>query len=150
MLIICTKYILRLIRWQWLLRFYYIFVNKEKLHHFRLTQFSVGRWSKCNIFSLDLLKTYAIFLHYDRHFSWQYFSFERDTQFWYTDWGRQLYNVYMVWMSDIIFTELRKLPDDFWRPFLYHVSQSHTLFLSPASHIQLTQDKLNCLFFCCG
>ena len=105
MLIICTKYILRLIRWEWLLRFYYIFVNKEKLHHFRLTQFSVGRWSKCNIFSLDLLKTYAIFLHYDRHFSWQYFTFERDTQFWYTDWGRQLYNVYMVWMSDIIFTQ---------------------------------------------
>ena len=29
------------------------------------------------------------------------------------------------------------------RPFLYHVSQSRALFLPPASHIQLTQDKLN-------
>ena len=27
--------------------------------------------------------------------------------------------------------------------FLYHVSQSRALFLPPASHIQLTQDKLN-------
>ena len=35
------------------------------------------------------------------------------------------------------------------RPFLYHVSQSHVPFHLPASHIQLTQDKLNCLFFCC-
>ena len=29
------------------------------------------------------------------------------------------------------------------RPFLHHVSQSCALFLPPAPHIQLTQDKLN-------
>ena len=29
------------------------------------------------------------------------------------------------------------------RPFLHHVSQSRALFLPPAPHIQLTQDKLN-------
>ena len=33
------------------------------------------------------------------------------------------------------------------RPFLYHISQSRALFLLQASRIQLTQDKLNFLFF---
>ena len=47
-----TKYILRLIKWEWLLCFYYIFDNKDKLHQFWLTQFSVWRRSKNENFSL--------------------------------------------------------------------------------------------------
>ena len=46
-----------------------LFVNKEKLHHFRPMQFSVWCWSKCTILSLDLLKTYTSFLHRDRKLS---------------------------------------------------------------------------------
>ena len=33
-------------------------------------------------------------------------------------------------------------------PFLHRIGQSRALFLPPASHIQLTHDKLNYLFFC--
>ena len=52
-----------------------------------MTQFSVWRRSQCNNFSLDLLKTYAIFLHRDRQLSWWSYIFERHTQFWYTEIG---------------------------------------------------------------
>ena len=40
--------------------------------------------SKCNIFSLDWLKTYAIFLHQDRQLSWWFYIFQQDAQFWYS------------------------------------------------------------------
>ena len=47
-----TTYILRLIRWEWLLC-YHVFYNKEKSHHFQLMQYSVWRRSECTIFPLD-------------------------------------------------------------------------------------------------
>ena len=39
---------------------------------FDFTQCSVWRRSNCNIFSLDLLKTYTIFLHRDRQLPWRF------------------------------------------------------------------------------
>ena len=44
-------------------------------------QFSVWHRSKCTIFSLDLLKTYAIFLHWERQLSRQFYVYEWDMQF---------------------------------------------------------------------
>ena len=65
-LIMYMKYMFRLIRWELLSCFYYIFLLVEKLRHFLLMQFFGWRRSKCSIVSLDLLKTYVMFLYLDR------------------------------------------------------------------------------------
>ena len=87
-LIIYTKYILRLIGWEWLLCFYKkIFLI---IRHFRLTQFSVWRGSKCTIFSLDWLKIYAKFSYTEiGNFPDDFIPLNkiRDRQFWYTKTG---------------------------------------------------------------
>ena len=43
--------------------FLYFWLIKRNSSFFTFTQFSVLRRSKCNSFSSDLLKTYAILLH---------------------------------------------------------------------------------------
>ena len=82
------------------------FVNKEKSRHFRITQFFFG-WcrTKCNIFSLDLLKThnfltsrqaifltvsylwsrYAILIHWDWQLSRRFYVFDWVTSFLHQD-----------------------------------------------------------------
>ena len=71
------------------------FVDKEKLRHFWHTYFSVWHRSKCNFFSIDLLKTCAIFLHKDRQLCWKFYAFRRDTQFWYIAIGN-FHDVFML------------------------------------------------------
>ena len=55
LVIIYPEYILRWIRWEWLMFLLHFFFNKEKLVHFWLMQFFGWCRSKCNISSLDLL-----------------------------------------------------------------------------------------------
>ena len=43
--------------------------------------------SKCNISSLDLLKTYAIFLNRDKQLSGWFHTLEQNLHFWYTEIG---------------------------------------------------------------
>ena len=83
-----TMYILWLIRWEWLLCFLMLLLKKRNhinlnlCNFFELTQIKMH-----NIFSLDLFKTYAVLLHWDRQCSWGFYIFEWDTQIWYTKIG---------------------------------------------------------------
>ena len=78
-------------------------INEEKLHHFGLTQFSVWHRFKCNIFSLDLLKTYAIFLHQDRQLSWRFFLPLNEICSFDTPKLATFLTSLCFWMSDVIF-----------------------------------------------
>ena len=82
----------------------YVFhINEEKLHHFRLTQFSVWHRFKCNIFSLDLLKTYAIFLHQDKQLSWRFFLPLNEICSFDTPKLATFLTSLCFWMCDVIF-----------------------------------------------
>ena len=76
----------------------------QGLPHFRLRQFLSWCRSKCNISSLDLLKTWAISIHGDRQFSWQCYIFQQDMQFWYTEIGK-----FPSWFYD-----LNKICNFYW------------------------------------
>ena len=75
-LISYTKDILRLIRLILLLK-------TEITSIWTYTIFWGWHRSKCNIFSLDLFKTYAIFLQWDRQCSWWFYIFEQERQIWW-------------------------------------------------------------------
>ena len=99
-------------------RYYDIFV----LHNF-----FCWRRSKCNTFSHDLLKTYAIFLHQHRQLSWWLYAFERDTQFWYTwqlSWWFDLFDRVMSFLHQDMqvfrpFYDLNKISNFYWVDVLH-------------------------------
>ena len=114
---------------------HFFFFNKETLHNFWLTQFFGLHRSKCNIFSLNWLKTYAIFLHSDRQLSWQLYIFERDAQFWYTKLAN-FHDDLCFWLSDVIFTpryEIWKFRDDFmaWTRYASFIGWIFCIFRVP-------------------
>ena len=84
--------------------FLFFFVYKEKLHHFWLKLFFSCCWhrSKCNIFSLNLLKTSTIFLHQNRELSWRFYIFERDMQL-HTQRQATFRMILCFWCCDVIF-----------------------------------------------
>ena len=102
MVTIYTTCILWFIRSKWLLCFYYI-DNEKKLLHFHPMSFSVWCRSKCTIFSLDLLKTYAIFLHGVSIFFDNFLSLNKIHNF-HTPWQATFLTMLCFWTSDIIFT----------------------------------------------
>ena len=79
-----TKYILRLTRWEQLLCFSLIFCQ-YKATFFDWRNFLVDAVQNPTFSLLTyLIKNYTIFLHQVRQLTWWYYTFERDTQFWYT------------------------------------------------------------------
>ena len=112
---------------------HFLCVINGKLRHFRLTQF-LGCWrAKCDIFSLDVFKTYAVFSHGDRQLSWRLYIFERDMQFWYTKIGN--------FHDDFIFliewchflTDIRTFLDDFmtWTRYAIFIGWIFCIFQVP-------------------
>ena len=106
-LIIYTMYILKFIRWDWLLCSYDILSCREmtsfltdaifcvtqiKMHNFLswltedLHNFLTTRWA-IFLMILCLWTRYTIFIHQNRQFSWQFYVSKRDTQFSYTKTG---------------------------------------------------------------
>ena len=75
--IICTKYILRFIRWVWLvLPFYYLFLMKKNYVIFNSAIFC-SKQIKIQHFLSYVLKAYAIYLHWDRQPSWPFYTLNK-------------------------------------------------------------------------
>ena len=70
---------------------YFLLIKRNNVI-FYLCNFLFHR-SICNIFSLGLLKIYAVFSHRNRQLSWWFYTCNQDTQIWYTEIG----NFVMIW-----------------------------------------------------
>ena len=104
--------------------------------------FSLHR-SKCNIFSLDLLKIYAIFLHWNRHLSWQFYIFEWDTQLWYNEIGN-FHDDFMFLIEWCHFhTEICKFPENFmsWTRYAIFIGWLFCIFRVPYEKMDSTNRR---------